>query len=319
VLVTPDGRHAYVANDGDATVSVIDTTTNTVTATVPTGTCPFGIAVTPDGSGVYVANECDGTVTSIATASNTVTGTVPIGADARPIGVAVTPDGAYAYVADSGGTTVTVIDTVTDAVTATVPVGTSPAAFGVFIIPAAASAPAPVPFQSFTARVEIKRWHSISRHGRDSFEVDARGVLGPASNGISPATEAVTLTLDSFSITIPAGSFVKDRSRNWDGDEDWRDHDRDGDDWGDDRDWRNGRDDHDWRHDDDDRVATYSFRGVINGVWVDAQIQVGPGRAFTFHIEGRNANLGLVTNPVAVGLTIGDDSGHTVVWADIDR
>jgi YVTN family beta-propeller protein len=50
--VTPDGGTVYVANEFD-NVSVIDTATNTVTATVPAGLLPFGVAVTPDGSKVY--------------------------------------------------------------------------------------------------------------------------------------------------------------------------------------------------------------------------------------------------------------------------
>ena len=41
---------AYVTNEAEGTVSVIDTATNTVTANVPVGLAPFGIAVTPDGA-----------------------------------------------------------------------------------------------------------------------------------------------------------------------------------------------------------------------------------------------------------------------------
>jgi YVTN family beta-propeller protein len=60
VAVTPDGKHAYVTNEGDGTVSVIDTATNTVeAATLPVGTVPFGAAVTPDGKRVYVTNIAD--------------------------------------------------------------------------------------------------------------------------------------------------------------------------------------------------------------------------------------------------------------------
>jgi YVTN family beta-propeller protein len=42
--VTPDGKHVYVANGFSANVSVIDTTTNTVVATVPVGNFPTGVA-----------------------------------------------------------------------------------------------------------------------------------------------------------------------------------------------------------------------------------------------------------------------------------
>ena len=37
VAITPDGKHAYVTNKGDGTVSVITTATNVVSATIPVG------------------------------------------------------------------------------------------------------------------------------------------------------------------------------------------------------------------------------------------------------------------------------------------
>ena len=39
------------------TVSVINTATNTVSATITVGIYPLGVSVSPDGSKVYVANE----------------------------------------------------------------------------------------------------------------------------------------------------------------------------------------------------------------------------------------------------------------------
>ncbi|MDF3293222.1 Ig-like domain repeat protein [Streptomyces silvisoli] len=131
VAITPDGLHAYVANEGSNNVSVIATATNTVTATVPVGTTPFGVAITPDGLHAYVTNSGDNTVSVIATATNTVTATVPVGT--TPLGVAITPDGLHAYVANEGSNNVSVIATATNTVTATVPVGTTP--LGVAITP----------------------------------------------------------------------------------------------------------------------------------------------------------------------------------------
>jgi len=43
-------------------VSVIDTATNQVTATIPTGKGPTSVSVTPDGRRAYVTNLDDGTV-----------------------------------------------------------------------------------------------------------------------------------------------------------------------------------------------------------------------------------------------------------------
>jgi len=86
---------AYVANGGDNTISVIDTATNTVTATVNVGDHPQGVAVSLDGSKVYVTNYCD--ISVIDTTTDTVTATIPVKQNPT-IGVAVTPDGAKVYV-----------------------------------------------------------------------------------------------------------------------------------------------------------------------------------------------------------------------------
>jgi YVTN family beta-propeller protein len=82
----PDGSTVYVTNVIDGTVSVIATATNTVTATIPVGSGPRGVAVTPDGSTVYVANFAN-TVSVIDTTSNTVTATIP--GFSRPIAFGV--------------------------------------------------------------------------------------------------------------------------------------------------------------------------------------------------------------------------------------
>jgi YVTN family beta-propeller protein len=129
---------AYVTNTGSNTVSVIDTATNSVVATVAVGLIPRGVAVTPDGKHTYVANGGDpGTVSVIETAGNTVVATVPVGSD--PFALAVTPDGKHVYVAISNlsGTSnnVSVIDTATNTVVATVPVGTQPFGVGIGVVP----------------------------------------------------------------------------------------------------------------------------------------------------------------------------------------
>src|SRR5262245_16410651 len=64
--------NAYVTNSTDNTVSVIDSSTNTVTATIPVGSTPRGIAVTPNSAVAYVANALSNNVSVIDTASNTV-------------------------------------------------------------------------------------------------------------------------------------------------------------------------------------------------------------------------------------------------------
>ena len=123
---------AYVTNRISNTVSVINTGSNTVVATVPVGN-PIGVAITPDGAFAYVTNGNASTVSVIETASNTVVApTVRVGTS--PVGVAITPDGAFAYVTNRTSNTVSVIETASPKrVVATVGVGLGP--FGVSITP----------------------------------------------------------------------------------------------------------------------------------------------------------------------------------------
>jgi YVTN family beta-propeller protein len=127
VAVSPDGAHAYVANAffhaPNGAVSVIDTTTNSVIATIPVGAIPDVVAVSPDGARVYVTNYWDGvvevggkivtwgagTVSVIDAAARTVAATITVGR--LPRGVAVSPDSSRAYVANVGDNTVSVIST----------------------------------------------------------------------------------------------------------------------------------------------------------------------------------------------------------------
>jgi len=91
VAITPDGSRADVTNALGFSLSVIDTASNTVTATVAVGAIPFWLAVTPDGTRAYVANGADGTVSVIVMASNSVVATVQLAAGSGPFGVAITP------------------------------------------------------------------------------------------------------------------------------------------------------------------------------------------------------------------------------------
>jgi YVTN family beta-propeller protein len=80
VAFSPDGKYVYVTNNGDmkvvaaggeknypSTVSVIDTATNTVTATIPGFNVASGVAFSLDGNSVYVTNSGGTTVSVIGT------------------------------------------------------------------------------------------------------------------------------------------------------------------------------------------------------------------------------------------------------------
>jgi YVTN family beta-propeller protein len=97
VVVSPDGSKLYVTDvtADTGSVSVINTTTNMVTATIPVGLLPFGVAVTPDGSKVYVANEASNTAV-IDTATNMVSATIPVGVGPLAFGVFIQPPPRFA-------------------------------------------------------------------------------------------------------------------------------------------------------------------------------------------------------------------------------
>ncbi|MSY45465.1 MAG: YncE family protein, partial [Actinobacteria bacterium] len=56
---------AYVTDFNTDTVSVINTATNTVSATITVGDGPYGVVITPDGTKAYVTNRRDGSVSVI--------------------------------------------------------------------------------------------------------------------------------------------------------------------------------------------------------------------------------------------------------------
>ena len=100
LAITPDGKHAYVANGGRRHGVGDHTATGAVSATIPVGSRPgLGVAITPDGKHAYVTNIGDGTVSVITTATGAVSATITVGN--VPIGVAITPDGKHAYVANN--------------------------------------------------------------------------------------------------------------------------------------------------------------------------------------------------------------------------
>jgi YVTN family beta-propeller protein len=88
-------------------VTVINAFTNHVTATIPVGFSPFGVAANSVTSTVYVANIAANTVSVINGRTNQVIATVPTGI--RPFGMAVNTLTGRAYVSNSVDNTVQVI------------------------------------------------------------------------------------------------------------------------------------------------------------------------------------------------------------------
>jgi hypothetical protein len=111
-----------------------------------------------------------------------------------------------------------------------------------------------------------------------SFDLNATFTLGAGSNGINPLTEAVTLRVGTYTVTIPAGSFHQLTRGS--------------------------------------KAGGYVFEGAIGGVTLEAQIVPLGNNSFQFKAEAQPVDLTALSNPVTVTITIGDDAGTSSVAAD---
>lgn len=123
IVITPDGRHAYVESGGG--IVEIDLTTVSTVAILPPVQA-YHLAITPNGSRIYVASGQDATngfygVIVVDTAANSVVAEIPFGDGCS---IAMAPDGAKVYIGRNSDNDVLVLDTSTNTVTTRIPLGT---------------------------------------------------------------------------------------------------------------------------------------------------------------------------------------------------
>jgi YVTN family beta-propeller protein len=100
-----DGVYVYVANSGSESISVINTPTDTVVATLSVGDYPNRVA-TSEGV-LYITNFTGSNVSMVNANSNQVlSSTFSVGN--YPIGIAVSPDGEKIYVVNNGNESVSI-------------------------------------------------------------------------------------------------------------------------------------------------------------------------------------------------------------------
>jgi len=108
LTIQPDGKYVWVAHDGNASVSVIDTNEHKVVATILAGRGHHDVAVTEDSRYVAVTNQDDHTVTLISVRDLAPVGTVTVGL--RPHGLGYSSLSRSFYIANEGDGTITVIN-----------------------------------------------------------------------------------------------------------------------------------------------------------------------------------------------------------------
>jgi YVTN family beta-propeller protein len=89
---------AYITNQGDNTVSVIDIQQNKVINTIKVGKAPVGVAVSTKLKRVFISNVESGDISVIDSAINKVIESIAV--QGSPVGLAMAPDYNTLYVAD---------------------------------------------------------------------------------------------------------------------------------------------------------------------------------------------------------------------------
>lgn len=130
VVVSPDGRTAYVTLFGERGVAVVDAVgiqdgRLQVNDVIPVGEKPAQIAITPDGRYLLVPCEGPGALFVVATDTHEIVNEIATGERAH--GVDVSDDGRHAFVSNWGDNSVSVVDLGQATVIATIPVGREPA------------------------------------------------------------------------------------------------------------------------------------------------------------------------------------------------
>lgn len=115
---------AYVSNEKDNTLSVIDLNTLSVINTIDIGQRPRGITFNHDFSSLYICASDDDTIQVMDVSTHTIVAELPSGED--PEQFALHPNNRHLYVSNEDDAIVTVVDTQDKKVIAQIDVGVEP-------------------------------------------------------------------------------------------------------------------------------------------------------------------------------------------------
>ncbi len=108
IVFGDDSRHAYVTNEKDGTVSVIDIWKYKKIKDIKTGSRPTSLAYSKTAHAVYVTDSSDGTIYVIDQSKNEVTATIE--AAAGTTGIQFSPDGRWGFVSDPESKKIMIFD-----------------------------------------------------------------------------------------------------------------------------------------------------------------------------------------------------------------
>jgi len=140
---------AFITNQGEHTVSVLDTSTNRVIKTIPVGRAPVGVATSNER--VYISNVDSQNLFVIDAKSQAVVQTVAF--PGSPVGMVASPDGKTLYIADWTDDLIYLLNTSTLTIEAKIEVGKAQRAW--WLVPMA---------KSYISHVVIATmWQSLTR------------------------------------------------------------------------------------------------------------------------------------------------------------
>ena len=122
--ISPDGRELWVGQNGDGSISIIDTATNKVKETFKVGEVPIRVKFTPDGKRVLVSDPKAGELIVLDAATRKEIKRTTIGG--VPVGILIEPDGSRAFIAAMQANKVLVFDLEKLTLTETIEPGQGP-------------------------------------------------------------------------------------------------------------------------------------------------------------------------------------------------
>ncbi len=128
----------------------------------------------------------------------------------------------------------------------------------------------PIGFAGFETTVTVQS---------DGFEEYGWFTLGAESQGVDPLTQEVRLSVGTFAVTIPAGSFKPVSGQ---------------------------------------ASAAFLFEGIIAGTWMDVTLSQIEGKSFELKVEGRGEPAMEIVRPEFVTLMIGSNVG-SLILAQVEK